>query len=278
MRVIDVLRGNARDARTLGTGVLRRHFDAAIGRGPTRLHLKHVGSFLIRPRTSDFRVLRQVMVERQYDLSCFAQDARVQAAYERIVAAGRTPLIIDLGANVGASTLWYARAYPAAHVVAVEPDPSNADLCRQNTAGRDVEVLTAAAGSTPGFVSVSGDDEEKWAVTTARDDHGSTRICLVNDIVSEVPNSTLFIVKVDIEGFESDLFSGNTEWVQQAALVIIEPHDWMVPDAATSRTFQRVFGALDYDLLIRGENVVYVRRESGQAIEDADLALADLVG
>ena len=265
MRLTSVVLGNSRDVRALGIGTLRRHLDAVLGRGLTRLHLKRMGPFAIRPRTSDWEVVHQVFVDRQYDLAMFAQDAWIRAEYERILASGRTPLIVDLGANIGASALWYAMAYPDARVVAVEPDRSNADLCRRNTAGHNVEVLTAAVGATPGYVSVSGDDEEKWATRTARDDHGSTRICLVNDIVSEVPNATLFIVKVDIEGFESDLFSGNTEWVQQAAAVIIEPHDWMMPGAATSRPFQRLFGALDRDLLIRGENLVYVRGDCGTA-------------
>ena len=42
-------------------------------------------------------------------------------------------------------------------------------------------------------------------------------------------------------------------------VVIIEPHDWMLPGSATSRTFQRALLERDFELLISGENLVFVR-------------------
>lgn len=260
MRLTNAVRTNIFDAHALGLGFLRRHLDARLGRSHMCVRVKRFGRLTIRPRTSDCNVVREILGFESYDLSNFPQQAAIQAAYDRILAAGRTPLIVDLGANIGAASVWFALAYPRAHVVAVEPESSNADLCRRNTAGHDIEVLTAAVGSSPGFVAVSETDREKWAVTTTRDPGGRTPICLVNDIVRDRPDRELFIVKIDIEGFEADLFAANTEWVREATVVIIEPHDWLMPHAASSRTFQRVFGELDYDLLIRAENLVYVRR------------------
>ena len=46
-----------------------------------------------------------------------------------------------------------------------------------------------------------------------------------------------FIVKVDIEGVELDLFSGNTEWVARTPLLIVEPHNWLLPRDGTLRPF-----------------------------------------
>ena len=70
----------------------------------------------------------------------------------------------------------------------------------------------------------------------------------------------LFIVKVDIEGFESDLFAANLEWLDQAAAVMIEPHDWLLPGSGTSTDFQKAMAERGFDLLISGENLLYVRR------------------
>jgi hypothetical protein len=55
-------------------------------------------------------------------------------------------------------------------------------------------------------------------------------------------NCTPFTAKIDIEGFESDLFSQNLEWLDEVFLVYIEPHDWLFPTQGTSRTFQRAMG------------------------------------
>ena len=88
-------------------------------------------------------------------------------------------------------------------------------------------------------------------------------MCTINEIVKRHGDgSALFIVKIDIEGFESDLFASQTEWVDDAHVIVLEPHDWLLPGQATSRNFQIVLARHDFDILISGENLIYVRRES----------------
>lgn len=215
----------------------------------------------MRSNTSDTQVLRNVLEDRQYDISRFQQYAAVQDIYLRMIRAGVTPLIIDLGANIGASVLWFSSLYPLARIVAVEPDATNVDLCRLNTTGRNVDIVEAAIGSEPGYVSVIDHGGEKWAVTTERDESGTTPVCTIDGILNDHPDAELFIVKIDIEGFEADLFAANTDWVEHAKVVFIEPHDWLLPSLASSRTFQHVFGNLDFDLLMQDENIIYVRRD-----------------
>jgi len=49
-----------------------------------------------------------------------------------------------------------------------------------------------------------------------------------------------FIVKIDIEGFEDNLFSENVDWVDRLRLVVIELHDRLFPGEGRSRTFLQV--------------------------------------
>jgi hypothetical protein len=79
------------------------------------------------------------------------------------------------------------------------------------------------------------------------------------EALAMVPNGTLFIAKIDIEGFEGDLFSDNIGWLKDVYAVYIEPHDWLLPGKATSRNFQRAMGDLDFEIYISGENLLYVR-------------------
>ena len=64
-----------------------------------------------------------------------------------------------------------------------------------------------------------------------------------------------FIVKIDIEGFEKDLFSANTEWVERFKLLIIETHDWMFPTQANSNNFLKVISKHNRDFVHKGENI-----------------------
>lgn len=202
-------------------------------------------------------VVHQVFRQRQYDLAGFAQYQSLLADYQAILAAGRVPLIVDAGANNGASAVWFARLFPQARIVAIEPDPGNYQVCRQNTRGLPVDVLDVAIGGQDGRASLGGTGEA-WAVTTERGVAGEVAVRSMASVLADYPQAQLFIVKIDIEGFESDLFEGDSTWIDQARAVIVEPHDWLFPGRRTSRSFQRVMAEHDHDLLISGENLVYV--------------------
>ena len=262
MDVAKIAVNNLRDARHLGPSFLMRHVNTRAHRSLTHTTLKGVGPITIRNDTSDAAVFSQVFSGHQYELAGFPQFESIRAFLDAIVAEGNTPLIIDLGANVGASPLWFGSRFPECRVVAVEPDASNVTMCRENLAHvPNVELLEAAIGCTPGAVDLVDNDRGKWGVTTVRNEAGAVRVCTIDEIVRGRADLRLFLVKIDIEGFESDLFAANTDWVDRAKVVIIEPHDWMLPHAASSRNFQRVMGALDFDLLLAGENLIYVRRD-----------------
>jgi hypothetical protein len=86
------------------------------------------------------------------------------------------------------------------------------------------------------------------------------RFLTVNDILHSATDTKPFLIKIDIEGFERDLFAGSLDWLDTVALVFIEPHDWMLPGSRSSSGLQKAFGDRDFDLLLCGENLVYVSR------------------
>jgi hypothetical protein len=59
----------------------------------------------------------------------------------------------------------------------------------------------------------------------------------IDSLLSLNADATPFIVKIDIEGFEDDLFSRNTDWVDLFPVLIIELHDWMLPGARVTQKF-----------------------------------------
>jgi FkbM family methyltransferase len=210
-------------------------------------------------------VVRQVFVAGQFDLRGMAQFPEVVRAYHAILDSGRVPLLIDLGANIGASSVWFGQMFPRARLIAVEPAPDNARLCRRNMTGWDARVVQAAIGGTGGNVDLQGADRDAWAYSTVRSEHGLTTVRTISEIVQRHgAHGKLFVVKIDIEGFESDLFSTDVDWVDEATMIIIEPHDWLFPGAGTSRNFQRVLGDKGFDVVILGEHLVYVRMPEAQ--------------
>jgi len=212
----------------------------------------------VRPMTSDFSVLRQIFRNHEYALPNEHVRQQVQKEYARILASGSVPVIIDAGANIGAASVWFQHQFPEAGVVAIEPDPDNARMARINTEHLpQVRVLQAAVGGESGFVTIIKGDAE-WAVQTERSTAGC-EIVTVADALATVPGGVPFIIKIDIEGFEGDLFEKNLDWIDETFLVFIEPHDWKLPGQATSRSFQRAFGARAFEIYLQGENLIYMR-------------------
>jgi FkbM family methyltransferase len=250
----------AADIQLLGFASALKGALAHFVRGTFHVNLPQ-GRVALRGRNSDYAVLRQVFGYRQYSTGNQAVEQSIQSRYSEILASGHTPVIVDAGANIGLTSLWFATHYPKSKIVAVEPDPQNFEIL-ENNIGSSQCCLTmkAAVGSTAGSASLTGTGKG-WATQTERaTSGGTTPIVTINDIIANVANGIPFIVKIDIEGFERDLFSDNLEWLDETFAVFIEPHDWMVPGGDTSRSFQKAFGDRDFNLYIRGEILFYVRR------------------
>ena len=259
MQLLTKVRNAWNDARYFGASfALRRRLPFLAGRLPLCIG----GSrFFVRKNGTDVEAARQVFIDREYDLERCPQWNLITKEYASILERGGTPIIIDAGANIGAASLWFSRLFPKAMIVAIEPDAENAELCRLNTRGINILVLEGALGSVGGTVVLSNPSHESWGIRTERprDSSVGVPIFTIANVKEKCgPGAHLFIVKIDIEGFEADLFADNIEWIEEAAIVFIEPHDWMLPGQNTSWNFRRVLMSRAGELLIAGENLVFV--------------------
>lgn len=216
----------------------------------------------VRPGTSDVSALDQVYGAGSYDLRALRRYDGIAARYRDAVARGRTPLVLDLGANIGAAAHYFANAWPAGHIVAVEPAADNFELLFENTQDLDnVTAWHAGIASVPGWLRVADQGAEKWAYRTERAEAQApqaVRAVTVRELLDEFPGDKgyePFIVKIDIEGAESDLFAADTDWIDRFPVLIIELHDWLYCGQAGSASFLRAIAPRNRDFVLGGENV-----------------------
>lgn len=223
---------------------------------------------LIKLRIStyfDWATLHEVFVREEYDLRVFKQDAPATEYYEDLLSSGRTPLIVDLGMNVGISATFFKWKYPGAHLVGLEPDPRNFESAEKNLATMTkIDLYRAAIGISDGHALLFDPRSGNNAYRT----FGSP-----NEISIEVPMMSMatilerhsecvpFLIKIDIEGHEKELFSARPSWISQFKVLMIETHDWMLPGEACSSSLLEQLSGLDRDLLFRGENLFSVRND-----------------
>lgn len=260
MSILYQILANFADMFELGFLFPVRHLAAFVGAPSITMDIRGAGKLTMRCRSSDASVVRQVFRAKEYDIEKFPQAGAVADAYQRILDAGQTPVVIDAGANMGASAVWFAKHFPRAEIIAIEPEPGNAALCRRNLAGvPHTKLVEAALGGSSGVVALSTGSED-WAFQTTRTNEGrGVPLVTINDLVAQVPNGRLFCAKIDIEGFESDVFAANLAWLDEVTVVMVEPHDWMLPGKGSSHTMQMAMAARSFEVLISGENLIYVR-------------------
>jgi FkbM family methyltransferase len=207
--------------------------------------------------TIDAKVIEQIFISQDYAFGKLRRHGDIEAYYKNAVAQGRTPLIVDCGANCGMATKYFAATYPQAHVVGIEPDLGNCTLARRNNPGPGVTLRLAAVGASDSRGSLVDPQQGHWAYQVRSDAGGALEIVSINSILAEPAHSGMlpFVVKIDIEGFEANLFEHNTEWIDRFPVLIIELHDWMLPRTANARNFLRQIAARDRDFVYHGENV-----------------------
>jgi FkbM family methyltransferase len=207
------------------------------------------------PPATDHLVLKEVFVQHAYGFGEFAQGRALGNYCSFLQARGSTPFLCDAGANIGAVSLYYCRWFPSLALLAIEPDPNNLILLKRNLEGRPNTQIFAGAlmGSlNPAYLNSRAEWSHRVSVT---DDGQEISVITPNEIVEALTQNdhVPFIMKMDIEGAESDVFSGDAGWVDRFPLVVIELHDWMLPFSGSSRDIFKSFGRFDFDVVIKNQ-------------------------
>jgi FkbM family methyltransferase len=218
--------------------------------------------FFLRDKI-DLLVFDQVFVDRQYETSFFAHHDGLMSAYKKIVEPEGTdssiglPLILDFGSNNGMSAEFFRLYWPKSKVIGIEPDLQNFNLSIRNSPGSS--FIHGAVSNSDELISISNAGSDHWGFRVQSDESGGIQGYCVPTLLKKFPSTVPFIAKFDVEGFESKIFEGNTDWIDLFHLIVIELHDWMIPGESNSTSFLKAIAGRDRDFVIRGENVFSFR-------------------
>jgi FkbM family methyltransferase len=206
-------------------------------------------SVLFRYNSSDVNVFSQIFVADEY---------------RPLNVLKNVKCIIDCGAYVGYSTAYFLSRFPEARVIAVEPDKRNYELLKQNLEpyGERVKVINAAVWRSRIGVKVSkqGIGEEGEWVTSVRECREEEERDLdavdIETLLDQCDSDTIDILKIDIEGAESVVFSGDVDrWVKKVRAFAIELHN-----EECRQAFHRALGSEIFSFSSSGEITIAQRR------------------
>jgi FkbM family methyltransferase len=221
----------------------------------------HVGRVWLREGSSDQAVLEQIFFTEEFNISTAPQFAWIRVVYNKMLAAGKTPLIVDCGANIGLSALYFAKHLPQARIVGIEPARDNIDMARRNTGHNPlIEIVEAAVYDEARPLEIANPEAEKFAyrVREARTSSAqSVEGITIPALMQRYGARRNLIVKVDIEGGELALFRSNTGWLNHTDLLIAETHDWLFPGQGTSRTLFQALAGRTFEVIQKGEYISF---------------------
>ena len=200
---------------------------------------------LIRSGSPDVIVFEQIFLFGDYDI-----DFNVEP-----------DIIVDAGAHIGLSSLYFLTRYPNANLICIEPNIDNFNLLKNNLGDyQNTTLLNRALWYKSGEVYFSHLNAVNWAHRIC-DEQSSNAVQAVDveELLNQHDLHHISILKIDIEGAEKELFENNPKWINRVDYMVIEMHDHIRMGSS-----QAVEKAVSDDMQLvchQGENWIFARKE-----------------
>jgi FkbM family methyltransferase len=141
-----------------------------------------------------------------------------------LVAPTEVHTIVDCGANIGITALYFANAYPNARILSIEANPQNFALLKQNTEMVSrIEPMHACIVATPQPSVRFTIEGPAWGGHIVERGGIEVPAMTLDEIVASHGLSSIDLLKVDIEGAEEAVFAHGT-YLGCVQHVIVELH------------------------------------------------------
>jgi len=179
-----------------------RRKDATVEFLNYRIDVVDVASFLAQ--------FKEIFVDEQY----------------RFQTTNSAPIIIDCGANIGVSCLYFKSNYPNSTILAIEADAHIASVLSKNLASndvQDVEIIGKAAWIDNDGVSFAPDGADGGAIQNAATTSRVPSVRLRSLLESQ---NYIDLLKIDIEGAEYRVLVDVADQLHKVSNLFFEYHSW----------------------------------------------------
>lgn len=196
---------------------------------PNTLKIKRKGfkfPFYIRNNTSDVYVYSEIIESLEYNF----------------IASQEPKVIIDAGGNIGLTAIYFARKYPSAKIISIEPEENNFKLLKENTKNYDNiiplqlalwykvgEIILLDTGlDNWGFMTEDSANYHKINTPMIQKKH-TVKTITIEGLLNDYNIDMIDILKLDIEGAEKEIFENHDLWIDRVRSIIVELHEKMKP-------------------------------------------------
>jgi FkbM family methyltransferase len=142
--------------------------------------------------------------------------------HARLPRPENVKVVLDIGANIGAATVFFSELYPAAKIHSFEPIPGNLEILKMNAASRgrpgsiDCHLLALSDrdGELQMIHSPGANNHGGWSFyqrgAAGNEEKVSVPVRKSGDFVRELGLDRIDVIKIDTEGAEKEILHGLT--------------------------------------------------------------------
>lgn len=177
----------------------------------------------LRPFSSDMQVYSQVILQKSYQ--------PVIDIYDQIFQTEPTQLI-DLGANIGLTSIFFAERYKDINITAFEPFKENVEMVELNMESHNLKnykIIEGGIWNKNTNLSLKRDfrDGKEWGINLVEKKDGEIKGYDIQEFLFGYTESIDFL-KIDIEGAEAYLFENEdyaSGFLKNVKCIAMEIHD-----------------------------------------------------
>jgi FkbM family methyltransferase len=146
----------------------------------------------------------------------------------KFITNKKQPVIIDCGANVGVSVLYFKSLYPHAKIEAFEPDPNICSYLLKNLSQnniQDVVVHEKAVWNTNDGVSFGVEGADGGSVFLQAEKQIQLPSIRLKDVLEKY--DSIDFLKIDIEGAELEVMKDAESELFKVNHLFVEYHSWV---------------------------------------------------
>ncbi len=214
----------------------------------------------------DILTVYEIFSIESYNLKKFKIWKDISRKYQKYQDEKLIPLILDCGSNIGSSTEYFQRIFKGSYATLIEPEEKNFNFANKNLSNKNNKLLNLVISNEEKDYFFEQDFKDSRAARVTGNQGTKIKSITINKILDDFPHNKYqpFLIKIDIEGFEAQLFSENYQWMNKFNIIIIEIHDWMLPGVANSHNFINALNQITNkdnkrDLIISGENLISIK-------------------
>ncbi|AZB24455.1 FkbM family methyltransferase [Chryseobacterium bernardetii] len=205
----------------------------------------------IRTYSGDFDIFYEVFWKKTYNIPAglFLSDPQI---------------IMDLGANVGLTSVFFALQYPKAKIYALEAEAENYESLKKNVSfSNNIISEHAAIDTKDGVVFLSSPDlSYNFKISDQIEENSnSVKAYSMQTYMNGLGIDHIDLLKIDIEGLEQLLLKNNNTWLKNVDNIIIELHDPYTIDQLRNDLLPFKFKVFAPDSF-KGQKMIYATKNN----------------